>query len=1026
MRRVYRVLAVLIILGALITGALIFMVRYVPDTEIVRSGVQEKLRALTGHDVTIGTLRVSTAFPRLVHLRLEGISITSPQGKALVSADSLVLSPSLVSLFSGEVNVESATITGLRGTLESPEAKQPSAGGAESVPLKQPLRQPVGGKETEQPPSVQVPKKKDETTDAKPKQGFRWSLNSVRLVDARLDWIDKQSVPGREVLVSLNGVDGTLSGTPDHAFRVQFSGLLGIDKASAGPVKMSGTIKMTEEFSGLDAADLEVTAASLSLKPFHMLLPAVASPAREFSTASMTCRLIRDGSGPPKITCRADLKTGEHRPSQVTLQGDLLVTPDFSRIQEANGTVETPGLPLHILQTVLPESWPVDPKAGVATASLQGAWSGGDNWQLSGTAGVESAVLKGAFKGIAEPVRAWAQFKLNSERLLVDSLDIFGSTKLASVTGKVTKPFSTAYGLDLRGDIAFEPRWLKSFGMRLPASVEIQGSVPVRGVMRQHGGEFWVDATGDLSGQEIHWTPYVRKAPGNKGNLSFKGKIVPAHGQKEKHQRVESLIRLSLAGTSIRLSSSAPWITGSSVQLDSRVLANGGRWDLKDANLAIRRGAAAGDLLTARANVSGLESSAPKIDAAATVNLDKGLLSLAGIDLPPGSTIGGNAPVKLLFGGTTNNLDWSAEFPLTHLDINIKQAFRKPGGINGSLSASGKFTGSGLTLGNGRLSLPGVVVHGQGTLADDKGNFGSLTCTIRKSDLKDVTKLIPSTAGMGLSGPAEASIVLKPVHDTVTPGGTIRLLSVDYRPEKAGWGLEKVKGTLALEGTSMAIPEVTGNIVGSLEGPFKVKGTLTNIGALDALNGGLSVEVGQGRIKADKLRGLLSQAQLLIGTLLNPQSPDRRKDPLEIQSVSGDFQINSGTVRTDNLSIKGPDVNSGAIGSLRLASNELDILVGVQTVTAVGEAIGKIPAVRQFIKKHEGILSATGLDKELKRFGLDTKDSNEQKTDTPSAVKTPVTVLFRLHGAAGSPQATPVFEQSVNKATLARLKSLMN
>jgi hypothetical protein len=386
----------------------------------------------------------------------------------------------------------------------------------------------------------------------------------------------------------------------------------------------------------------------------------------------------------------------------------------------------------------------------------------------------------------------------------------------------------------------------------------------------------------------------------------------------------------------------------------------------------------------------------------------------------------GNAPAKLVLGGPSNNLDWSAELALTHLDINVKQAFRKPGGLNGSLSASGKLSGSGLTLGNGRLSLPGLVVQGQGTLVDPKGNFGSVSCTARKSDLKDVAKLFPPAAGLGLSGPADASILVKGVHDTVTATGTIRLLSVEYRPEKAAWGLEKVKGNLELDGSSLTVPEVSGNIVGTLEGPFKVKGSLSNIGSTDALNGSFSLSVGQGRIRAEKLRGLLSQAQLLIGTLLNPQSSDRRKDPLEIQFANGDFQIHAGTVRTENLTIRGADVSSGAIGTLRLASNDLDVLVGVHTVTAAGDALGKIPAVRQFIKKHEGLLSATGLDKELKRFGLDTKDSPDEKADASGATKTPVTVLFRLHGPAGSPQVTPVFEHSVNKATLSRLKSLIN
>jgi len=431
------------------------------------------------------------------------------------------------------------------------------------------------------------------------------------------------------------------------------------------------------------------------------------------------------------------------------------------------------------------------------------------------------------------------------------------------------------------------------------------------------------------------------------------------------------------------------------------------------------------DLVNAKATVTGLETGSPKVDVSGTIGLDKGLLSLAGIDLPQGFSLGGSAPVKVLLGGMTNDLDWSAELPLTHLDITLKQVFRKPGGVNGSLSAAGKLAGRKVTLNNGRLALPGLIVHAQGTVRDEKGKFGNLTCSVRKADLKEVAKLVPSAAGMGLAGQVEASILLKPVNDTVAPTGSIRLLSAEYRPEKAAWGLEKVKGNLALDGSSLAIPEVSGNVVGTLEGPFKVKGNLTNLGTVEALNGGLSLEVGQGRIRADKVQKLLGQAQILIGTILNSQSAKRRGDVLEIRSATGDFQIHAGTVRTENLTIKGPDLNSAAMGSLRLPSNDLDLLVGVHTVTEVGETIGKIPGVRDFIKKHEGILAATGLDKELKRFGLDAKETPDDKGEAPQPVKTPVTVLFRLHGAAGSPQVTPVLEQSINKATLARMKSLI-
>jgi len=408
------------------------------------------------------------------------------------------------------------------------------------------------------------------------------------------------------------------------------------------------------------------------------------------------------------------------------------------------------------------------------------------------------------------------------------------------------------------------------------------------------------------------------------------------------------------------------------------------------------------------------------------VTLDKGLLALAGLDMPQGVLISGSAPVKVSLNGFPSSLDWGAEIPLTHLDITVQRAFRKPGGVNGSMGASGKFIGDELLLTNGRLTLPGLAVTANGMLRDARGKFRGITLNVKKSELREILRLVPAAAGMGLSGPVEAAIGIKPVGDGVVPAGTVRLFGVDYRPEKAGWALEKMKGTIELDGTSVETPEVSGNVTGALEGPAKIKGAVNGVNSVETLNGRVSAYIGQGRIKADRLRGLLTQTRLLIGTLVNPQSSERANDPLEFQSLAGDFQITAGKARTDNLSLKGPDLGCGAIGSLNLASMELDTLVGIHTVTVVGDALGKIPAVKKFVKKHEGLLAATGLDKELKRIGIDVSDTKEAKSGGSDAVKTPVTMILKLKGPVSSPHVAPVMENTIEKGTLSKLKSLLN
>jgi hypothetical protein len=72
------------------------------------------------------------------------------------------------------------------------------------------------------------------------------------------------------------------------------------------------------------------------------------------------------------------------------------------------------------------------------------------------------------------------------------------------------------------------------------------------------------------------------------------------------------------------------------------------------------------------------------------------------------------------------------------------------------------------------------------------------------------------------------------------------------------------------------------------------------------------------------------------------------------------------------------------------------------------------------------LLAATGLDKELKRIGIDVSDTKEAKSGGSDAVKTPVTMILKLKGPASSPHVAPVLENTIEKGTLSKLKSLMN
>ncbi len=175
------------------------------------------------------------------------------------------------------------------------------------------------------------------------------------------------------------------------------------------------------------------------------------------------------------------------------------------------------------------------------------------------------------------------------------------------------------------------------------------------------------------------------------------------------------------------------------------------------------------------------------------------------------------------------------------------------------------------------------------------------------------------------------------------------------------------------------------------------------------------------------MRKILQPVQLLVGTLLNPQKAlEKKTDILDLDVPTGDFEIKAGTAHTSNLRLKGADLGAGAIGSVRLQDLHLDAIAGLHTVLVTNDAIGRIPQVRSVVKKYEGLLKATGLDKELKRVGIDVNDKGGNPQEAPKEVKTPVTVIVKVRGTASSPQVTPVPEDSLQKETMTQLKALMN
>lgn len=1023
MRHFRRILIVLLLLVAFFVIAVVVSIRVLPETDLIRSRVQDQLSSLTGQGVTLGSMKVSWSFPRLISLNVEGISIASPDGKKLASADKLILIPSLARLLKKEVAVESMTIWGLRAAIRrSPDGT--IAGALIPLHVPSPDKKTLQTKPEKGSSELTVVSDSERPPSGVQAKPLKFSINEIKLVEGRVDWIDQKIAPGRVVERSLKQITGSVKRkAAGNVMAVNITGRLDTGQPKDHSVHIEGQVSLAEDLSSLEGIVMDVSAVSLGLRPFDVYLPPWAHLTREFDIAEVRTRVTWEKGDSANLTLKTDLKAKTKGAAQLNIQGDIVLAHDLSAVQLVQGTAETDTLPLAILKTSFPPKFPLDPGSGTIKAAIKGEWNPRNNWNLKGTLGLENAVPTGAYRGLASKVSLWAEGKLNPERLLLDNMEIRDDGRLASMKGKISSPLRDNRAVDLQGDVSLRLEWLKGLGIRLPKALHVKGHIPVRWNARGRPQSLWLDMAGDITAATIEWAPYLEKTSGKKGTISVKGTFFPWRNQKTLEPAV---VNIGVIGSRVRLNSRGPWVSGLAMRLDSKVLFKPNTTDLRDTSILVRRATESADMLTAKTNITDLGTADPKIDGTATLAFNPDTIAIAGLKLPPGTVVTGNVPLKAKFGGSPTALTWTLELPLTPLEVSVEQIFRKQGGIAGSLTATGKLSEQELDLTSGKLALPGLTIIGRGVLRDRKGSFQEATLDMKKTDLKDVLRYLPSMTRAKLSGPAEATIRLSQSDKGVVPAGFIRLFAVNYRPENSGWSFEKIKGSVETTSGDAEIPELTGTIQGPIEGPLKVKGSLKDVTSLDKLNGRLALEVGQGKIRADRLKRVLKGVQAFVGTLLDPHVADMKKDLLEFQSIAGDIQLKSGTASSDNLRLKGPEVSAAMIGSVRWNASQLDLLTRIHTVTSVGDVLGRIPALQKFVKKHEDLLKITGIGKELKRFGIEVPDSKEAKPGMPEPVKTPVTVILKIHGPASSPEVSPVLETALDKATLSRLKSLMN
>ncbi|GEM_PF-581051 len=1033
MKLIKRVSVVFLLLSALIAVAATVIVLVIPETDLMRTAVQDQLRTLSGHDVAIGALKVSASFPGIIHLTAERVSVSSKTGERLFSADRVMLSPALTPLLKKKVIVKSVTIDGFRttvwrakdGTVRLPVIAARSASPSMNA-----------GKERRASIRSDVDSAGGAKTEMKlfsrqaPVGALAWSVGKVNLGRGRIDWIDLYVSPGRQVVLNLLDITGSLVRSQRGAsFSVDIRGKLGKEAAHGTPVKLDGLLSASADFSGLESADLTFSADQIDFEPFHVYVPNRLDVFRGFSRSDLRVGVKWRKRAPAHLSFKADLKGKPENPPRLDIEGTAVAAEDFSGINEFRCTAETDFLPLRLFWSSLPANFPFKLTHGIIKGRVEGEWRRGEDWKAQGSLSLEKAVPKGKFKSVANSVRVWAQGRLDPHRLLIENLEILGTTKLASITGKILGPLSALPSVDLNGTVNIKTKWLKAFGLRVPKNVRVKGEIPVQGSVRGNAGELRVDLTGNLTRTSLAWRPYLAKEAGKKGSISIKGRFRPHGSQNKSGHRLNALMRLGIVGARLHLSPKGVALSPAVLRVDGTVLMKGRKLDLRDATVVVRRVGEARETLRANVGVGDLGSADPNINGRVTLNFDRQIPKLAGFDNVSALKTAGSAPLKARFSRNKSVWKWSLYMPLTDLDVSVGHVFRKPTGVRGRVKASGEWSKRELTLKSMGLTLPGVDLRGHGRLMDMEGTFLGLTLSLKKTDAKDLLRFVPSMAGTKMSGPLEATVRLKPSEKGIVPFGSIQILGIDFRPKKrSGWRATEVRGTVKTEGASVKIATLTGTLGGTVRGPFRLRASLKRISSVEEVNGLVKAHIGPGKMKARSFLGFINQVRLLTDTVLRPpQRQDKKGDFLEFDKLTGDFEVKLGEIHTDNLRLVSPHLRSGMIGKIGLGSPNLDLLAGIRAEIPQGlRRLGRIPAVQDALKKHRGLLEATGLGKELKRFGIKVPDGKKSQPETSPASVAPMVVFLKIRGPLSEPKVRPVLEPTLNRKTLSRLKYLMD
>lgn len=362
-----------------------------------------------------------------------------------------------------------------------------------------------------------------------------------------------------------------------------------------------------------------------------------------------------------------------------------------------------------------------------------------------------------------------------------------------------------------------------------------------------------------------------------------------------------------------------------------------------------------------------------------------------------GWRIEGVAPIAVKFSGDPSKINWSLNTDLEQVQLSAGNGFTKQVGERADLKAAGMWSQTGLTVNESHLRAPGLRVKAKGLLMDKNDRFGRLDIDLETEDVASILPYDQSINKLGISGALKVSMLARNSASGILNSGRINITSVNCVPDKALWALQNISGSIEFKGQTVTIHDLTGKTTGYVEAPFRLNGTLRDIGSLQTLAGSVSLRISKGKVTADRIVQILTQSHSLIGNVIKPRPVSMKGVFIHFDEVLADLIIKSGKASTVNFRMKGQEITSAAVGSLEIGPLDLTAILGIRTNVVGSESLEAVPIIGELMQKHRD-----------------------------SLLKIPVTVFTRLSGPLlSSLGVTPLQNRDIDKSTLEKLDALM-